>query len=122
MLDGNEVRLGRDLGLLGPPDVVVALDLRRYDRRVVDGIVRAKSAGVTIVAVTDSLLSPLSAVADHTIVVTAAGAGPFDSHVGTLALLNLVVTDVAQRLRSSASDRLDHVEEAWHAAGSLTES
>jgi len=48
--------------------------------------------------------------------------GPFDSHVGTLALLNLVVTEVASRLRSSATSRLDRVEDAWRAAGSLTET
>jgi hypothetical protein len=55
-------------------------------------------------------------------VLSAGSIGPFDSHVGTLALLNLVVTEVAGRTRSSASGRLDRVENAWRAAGSLTES
>ena len=35
-------------------------------------------------------------------VVAAEGAGPFDSHVGTLALGNALVTGVAGRLRHSA--------------------
>jgi DNA-binding MurR/RpiR family transcriptional regulator len=121
MLDGNEVRVERELGLLGPGDVVVALDLRRYDRWVVAGATRAKDAGATVVAVSDSVLSPLSAVADLTLVVTAAGAGPFDSHVGTLALLNLVVAGVAEQLRSAATERLERAEAAWTTAGALVD-
>jgi DNA-binding MurR/RpiR family transcriptional regulator len=121
LLDGNEVRLERELGLLDSRDVVVALDLRRYDRWVVAAVTRAKQAGATVVALSDSLLSPLSAAADHTLVVTAAGAGPFDSHVGTLALCNLLVAGVAERLRSVATERLDRAEQAWTDAHALVD-
>lgn len=121
LLDGNEVRLERELSLLGREDVVVALDLRRYDRWVVATISRAKAAGATIVAVSDSLLSPLSAAADHTLVATAAGAGPFDSHVGTLALFNVLVAGVAEQLRSTATERLERAEVAWTEAGALVD-
>ena len=54
-------------------------------------------------------------------VVAAEGAGPFDSHVGTLALLNALATGVAVRLRRSATDRLDRVEAAWQKADALAE-
>jgi DNA-binding MurR/RpiR family transcriptional regulator len=53
--------------------------------------------------------------------VAAEGAGPFDSHVGTLALANALVTGVAGRLRRSATRRLDAVEAAWREAGALVE-
>jgi DNA-binding MurR/RpiR family transcriptional regulator len=49
----------------------------------------------------------------------AASAGPFDSHVATLALLNAIVAAVADRLRTSATDRLDRIEAAWRSAGAL---
>jgi len=55
------------------------------------------------------------------LVVAAAGAGPFDSHVGTLALVNLLVAGVADRLRAAATDRLDRAEAAWQEASSLAE-
>jgi hypothetical protein len=57
-----------------------------------------------------------------TFVLSADSVGPFDSHVGTLALLNLIGAEVAGALRSSARDRLAAVEEAWSRHGSLTES
>ena len=54
-------------------------------------------------AITDSLLSPLASIADRTLVIAAAGAGPFDSHVGTLSLCNLLVAGTADRLRAVAT-------------------
>ena len=68
-----------------------------------------------IVAVSDSLLSPLAELADRHARHRAAGAGPFDSHVGTLALFNLLVAGVAEALRASATERLERAEAAWRA-------
>ncbi|HWM18192.1 MAG TPA: MurR/RpiR family transcriptional regulator [Ilumatobacteraceae bacterium] len=121
-LGGNEVAIRRDVSLLAPSTTVVVIDVRRYDRWVLDTVATTRERGMWIAALTDSYLSPLAASADRTFVLSAGSVGPFDSHVGTLALLNLVVTEVAGRLRSSASSRLDRVEDAWRAAGSLTES
>jgi DNA-binding MurR/RpiR family transcriptional regulator len=69
----------------------------------------------------DSVLSPLAEVAACTLVVAAAGAGTFDSHVGTLALMNVLVTGVADALRADATHRLDRIESAWRDAGALTD-
>jgi DNA-binding MurR/RpiR family transcriptional regulator len=121
LLDGNDVAVRRSVALLGERDVVVTLDLRRYDRWVIDAATLAGSAGVTQIAIVDSVLSPLAALATRTFTVVAAGVGPFDSHVGTLALLNALATGVATALRSEASDRLAAVEQAWTEANALTE-
>jgi DNA-binding MurR/RpiR family transcriptional regulator len=121
-LGGNEVAVRRDISLLPGSTTVLAIDVRRYDRWVLDTVAEARSRRMWIAALTDSYLSPIAANADRTFVLSAGSIGPFDSHVGTLALLNLVVTEVAARTRSSASGRLDRVENAWRAAGSLTES
>jgi DNA-binding MurR/RpiR family transcriptional regulator len=121
LLDGNDVAVRRSVALLGERDVVVTLDLRRYDRWVIDAATLAGSAGVTQIAIVDSVLSPLAALATRTFTVVAAGVGPFDSHVGTLALLNALATGVATALRSVASDRLAAVEQAWTEANALTE-
>jgi DNA-binding MurR/RpiR family transcriptional regulator len=116
---GSDVAVARQMATAGTSTVVVALDLRRYERWVVDCVARAVEAGATAVAVTDSLLSPLARRAAVTFTVAAEGAGVFDSHVGTLALANALVTGAAARLRRSATDRLDAVESAWRSAGAL---
>jgi DNA-binding MurR/RpiR family transcriptional regulator len=118
---GSDVAIARQLAVAGPETVVVAIDLRRYERWVVEHVTRAVGAGATLVAVTDGPLSPLAALASVSFAVAAEGTGPFDSHVGTLALANALVTGVAGRLRRSATRRLDAVEAAWRGAGALVE-
>ena len=100
--------------------VLVAIDLRRYERWVVEHTRRAvERQRAEVVAVTDGLLSPLAEAATVALTVHAEGAGPFDSHVGTLALVNALVTGVAGRLRRSAAPRLGAVEAAWRHADAL---
>ncbi|MFZ4719099.1 MAG: MurR/RpiR family transcriptional regulator [Ilumatobacteraceae bacterium] len=120
-IEGNEVAVRRTVGQLRPTDVVLVLDLRRYDKWVVDAATAARERGVWLAAITDSLLSPLASLADRTFTVAAAGGGPFDSHVGTLALANIAVASVADRLRAHATERLDAAEAAWRSAGALTD-
>jgi len=119
MIGGNQVGVDRQVSQLGRTDVVVMLDVRRYDRWLIDAANAARRAGVWAAAITDSLLSPLASIADRTLVIAAAGAGPFDSHVGTLSLCNLLVAGAADRLRAAATQRLDGAEAAWQGSGAL---
>jgi DNA-binding MurR/RpiR family transcriptional regulator len=121
LLSGSEVRVDRLLADFDQGDTVLAVDLRRYERWVLATARRAADRGVGIVAVTDSSLSPLADLGGPTFVAAAASAGPFDSHVGILALANALVAAVAARLRVSATRRLDRVEAAWRESGSLVD-
>ena len=121
MVDGNDVAVRRTVALMEESDVLVTVDLRRYDRWLVDAARTAAQAGVWTVSIADSVLSPVAACAQRTLVVTAAGAGPFDSHVGTLALMNVLVAGAAICLRGVATERLDRAEAAWRASNALTE-
>jgi len=121
MIEGNDVAVRRSVALLRADDVVIAIDLRRYDRWLVEAARAAAGGGAFLVAITDSLLSPLAACASRTFTVAAAGAGPFDSHVGTLALANVLVAAVATSTRETTTDRFDRAEAAWQAGRSLTD-
>ncbi|RLE23710.1 MAG: hypothetical protein DRJ50_05760 [Actinobacteria bacterium] len=121
MLDGNEIDVLRTLALAGDDATVIGLDLRRYDRWLVDALAAARQRRAWIAVITDSVLSPLATSADRAFVLSAASTGPFDSHVGTLALLNLLVVEVAGVRRESASVRLDQLESAWHDSNALTD-
>lgn len=119
LLSGNEVAISRRLSQLRAGDMVIAVDLRRYDRWVVKTAKEAKSRGGWVLALTDSALSPLAGLADVAMVLSAGGVGPFDSHVGTLALLNVLVAAAAEELRDMATGRLDQAEAVWSADGQL---
>ena len=86
MVDGNDVAVQRIVALMEKDDVLVTIDLRRYDRWLVEAARRAAEAGVWTVSIADSVLSPVAACAQRTLVVTAAGAGPVRQprrHAGT---------------------------------------
>ncbi len=117
---GSSAAVGRRLAHLARGDVVVAIDFRRYERWVIEALDHVASRGAIVIALTDSVLSPLARPASVTLVVHAEGAGPFDSHVGTLAVVNALATGVARTLRHEATARLDRVEQALQEAGALT--
>ncbi len=120
LLGGSDVSVRREIALSPATSTVVAVDLRRYERWLLDALEQCRQAGHTIVALSDGLLSPLSMTAKHAFTISAASVTPYDSHVGTLALLNLLVATAAERLRDSAAERLERVERAWAAGSSLT--
>lgn len=121
LIDGNDVAVQRAVSLLVATDVVIAIDLKRYDRWLVEAARGAAERSVFLVAITDSLMSPLAELAARTFTVSAAGVGPFDSHVGTLALSNLLVAGVADQRRAQATERLDRAEAAWQTVRALVE-
>lgn len=86
-----------------------------------DSFAAAQERGVTTIAIVDSQMSPLVAVADHVLVTRTESTSYFQSMVGPLALLNALVTEIAivggRRTRDAmnattrAYSRLDV---AWH--------
>ena len=121
MVGGSDIAVRRTLALTAAESTLVVVDLRRYERWVLETVEVSKQAGHTVIALSDGLLSPLAMLADHSFAIAAASVSPFDSHVGTLALLDLLVAAAAERLKESAADRLQRVEKAWAAGASLIE-
>lgn len=121
-IDGNDVVVKRDIALLDAQATAVVIDLKRYETWVLDAHAMLADRGVWSVALTDSVLSPVASRAQATFVVAAGSLSPFDSHVGTLALLNMIVSRVAELLRPSAANRLAKVEAVWASSGALTDA
>lgn len=112
---GSPVAVARTIDRVRRGDVVVVIEVRRYEQWVVDAAVAARGAGAAVVAITDSVVAPVAEGAKAAFVVDAASPSPFDSHVATLALGNALVAEVASRLRRTATPRLDAAEAATSA-------
>lgn len=121
LVAGGDVEALRDVAVAEADTTFVVVDLRRYERWVLDAHRAAATRGLWSAGVTDSMLSPIASAADVAFVVRAASSGPFDSHVGTLALLNLIAIEVAVQLKDSATERLAAIEAAWSTGASLTD-
>jgi len=118
-INGNDVAVQRQIALIEPNDVVIAIDVRRYDRWLLEAVALILERRPWMLVITDRVMSPLAERADAAAVVAAGGGGPFDSHVGMLAVFNVIVAAVADELRADAAPRLERTEAAWRRARSL---
>jgi DNA-binding MurR/RpiR family transcriptional regulator len=120
-ITGTPVKVSRDLVRIENDDVGVVVDLRRYERWLLETTARAADTGARLIAITDGRLSPLADRAEITFVIAARGVGPFDSSVGAMSLVHALVAAIAARLRRSATGRLDAVEDSWRSGTDLVE-
>ena len=109
----DEQSYGIDLSDAGSRDVAVVFDFHRYRRQVSIATRALASAGVRVVAVTDSPLSPLVELADTWVQIEVPAVGPFDSSVPVVAVCELLVAEVAKELYEEATDRIDRIEALW---------
>ena len=112
-LGGNEVAVRRDVSLLSESTTVVVIDVRRYDHWVLDTVAAARDTGdVDRGADRQLSLAARRQRRPHVRAVGRIGRAVRQPRRHARAL-EPVVTEVAGRLRSSASSRLDRVEDAW---------
>jgi len=108
-----EHSFGTDLSDAGRGDAAVVFDFFRYRRQVATATRVLADAGVTIVAITDSPLSPLVELADTWCEIEVPAIGPFDSSVPVVAIAELLVSQVAKGLHEEATTRIDRIEALW---------
>lgn len=109
----DEQSYGAEVSDAQPGDAAVVIDFIRYRRQIVAAARILADAGVTIVAITDSPLSPLVELADVWSQITVPAVGPFDSSIPVVALSELLVAQVTKELREDATNRIDRIEALW---------
>jgi DNA-binding MurR/RpiR family transcriptional regulator len=109
----EEHSFGTDLSDAGPHDAAVVFDFFRYRRQVTTATRVFADAGVTIVAITDSPLSPLVELADTWCEIEVPAVGPFDSSVPAVSMAELLVSQIAKDLHDEATTRIDRIETLW---------
>lgn len=105
--------MSTDLSAAGPENTAVVFDFYRYRRQVITATRILADAGVSIVAITDSPLSPLAELADRWCEIEVPAIGPFDSSVPAVAIAELLVSQVAKDLHDEATARIDRIESLW---------
>ncbi len=107
----SEPALWRDRVIeIGRRDVLVALDIRRYQDDVVALAETAARQGATVILLTDQWLSPIARVARHVLPAHIAVPSNWDSSAALLALVEALVAAVTKRLWDTAKPRLEAIE------------
>jgi DNA-binding MurR/RpiR family transcriptional regulator len=94
-------------------DLVIGIGFPRYAARTIESLSYAKSKGAKVVALTDSLLSPLAARADHTLIAQSNMASFVDSLVAPLSVINALIISVGLREKEKISTTFANLEHIW---------
>ncbi|WP_027035605.1 MurR/RpiR family transcriptional regulator [Mesorhizobium ciceri] len=116
----------RDLGVLSPQtfdtladldrrDVLVVFDYRRYQLDVMAYAKQAAALDVRIVLFTDQWLSPISDLAEVTIVSPLEVASPYDTLAPAIAQMEALVAHIVSTLGDDARARIERLEKVRHA-------
>jgi len=110
LFDGVGGTVHDQLDALEPGDVLVAISQEPYSTPTVEAVVTAAKRGVTVVAITDSALSPLARNAAHFLLFRADSISFFHSMIAPLALVELLVAWLAAKGGKAVLKRLAEVD------------
>lgn len=94
-------------------DVLIGLSFPRYSKRTVSAMRYASEKNVKVIAITDSLRSPLAQYADNTLIARSDMASFVDSLVAPLSLINALIVSLGLRRKSEVSKKLQKLEQFW---------
>ena len=94
-------------------DVFVAISFPRYTTGIVNATEYASKRGAGVVAITDSVTSPLAAHADVTLVARSDMASFVDSLVAPLSLINAIIAYIGRKKQAEVTETLDRLEQVW---------
>lgn len=117
LVQGLGGTLADQLGQLERKDVLVAISLSPYTRQTVEAVEQARAQGITVLALTDSQLSPVARSADLVLLFRAESPSYFHSMAGGLALAEALVAAVAVRGGRKVLDRLAAAQQRLDAQG-----
>ncbi len=98
---------------LGDEDVLIAISFPRYSKSIIRGVEYAKSCGADIIALTDSINSPIAAYADQVLVAESDMASFADSLVAPMSVINALIVAVSRECGDRFSERLHRLESVW---------
>ncbi|MCR6515778.1 MAG: MurR/RpiR family transcriptional regulator [Clostridium sp.] len=94
-------------------DLVIGIGFPRYASKTIAALDFSKTRGAKVIAITDSLISPLAAQADLALIAQSNMASFVDSLVAPLSLVNALIISVGMREKENIAKTFDSLEEIW---------
>lgn len=98
---------------IGPGDVIVIITYPRYSQRTIEVLNYAKEKGATIIAITDSFLSPAVDRADVSLIANSEMMSFVDSLVAPMSLINSLIVALGIEKRNELNAYFQELEEIW---------
>ena len=102
---------------IGPKDVCIAISFPRYSKQVVKTLQYVKDRGGKIIAVTDSISSPIAPISDFVLTAKSNMASFIDSLVAPLSLINALIVSASTEKQDEVLDTFRELENIWEKYG-----
>jgi len=94
-------------------DVIIAFSFPRYSSSTTKGARYCRSAGATVIGITDSRESPLGQCSDHVLLAKSDMVSLVDSLVAPLSLVNALIVAIAAKREKELSQTFANLERIW---------
>lgn len=109
--------LADDLSVLRPGDLLIAISVNPYTKDTVDACRIGKQQAVDIIAITDSVSSPLAIETDNFLIISIEGDYFFSPIVASIICIETMLSELVKQLGENAMQRLNHTEYIFEKLG-----
>ena len=98
---------------IGKRDVLIAISFPRYSAKIINALKYARARDAIVIALTDSVQSPLAEHANFLLTAQSDMASFVDSLVAPLSIIDALLVAVTQRRGNEVRERFDRLERVW---------
>ncbi len=98
---------------VGEKDAVIAISFPRYSSRTVKAVSYAASAGASVIALTDSMSSPIIPYAAHSLIARSDMSYFVDSLVAPLSIINAIIVALVLKNKDKVRHTFEELENIW---------
>ncbi|MEJ8473661.1 MurR/RpiR family transcriptional regulator [Roseibium algae] len=100
---------------IGPKDVIVVFDIRRYQTEIIQFAEAAAKQGATVTLITDSWMSPIGRIASYVLPARVAVPSPWDSSAALMAIAEVLIAGVTRENAEYSQRRMQALEDLRNA-------
>lgn len=109
----SKTQMYEQLFRIDKQDVLIGISFPRYSATTVEAMKFASERGASVVAVTDSMASPVTSIADCVLLARSDMASVVDSLVAPLSLINALIVATVEQKRDEVTQTFKELEHIW---------
>lgn len=115
--DTSKTHTYEQLFRISEDDVMIGISFPRYSTLAVEAMHLARERGANVIAITDSMVSPLVATSDEVLIARSDMASVVDSLVAPLSLVNALIVATVLEKKDEVTDTFRELELVWNHQG-----
>ena len=109
----GETEIYENLFRIDQNDVIIGISFPRYSNAAVKAMTFAHRRGAKVIAITDSITSPLCSLSDYVLIAKSDMASVVDSLVAPLSLINALIVATVLELGTEVEKTFGRLESIW---------